>query len=98
MAGIDKTYFPDKPTQDAIKQGVDNIAAQIENKDAGKVMRSKVFETPGTFTWTIPEGVTEVFLTGCGGGGVVRMVLMGQVVIMDLVVVARVMLNTTPCK
>ncbi|WP_342557583.1 glycine-rich domain-containing protein [Lysinibacillus sp. FSL P4-0201] len=69
MAGIDKTYFPDKPTQDAIKQGVDNIAAQIENKDAGKVMRSKVFETPGTFTWTIPEGVTEVFLTGCGGGG-----------------------------
>ena len=28
-----------------------------------------VFNTPGAFTWTRPAGVTEVFITACGGGG-----------------------------
>lgn len=69
MAEIEKGYFPDKATQMEIKQGVTNIALQIGNKDAGKVMKSKVYNTPGTFTWTVPDGVTEVYLTGCGGGG-----------------------------
>ncbi|MFY0742168.1 glycine-rich domain-containing protein [Solibacillus silvestris] len=65
----EKMYLAEKGLQVQIKQGVDNIALQIKSKEAGKVMKSKVFETPGTFSWTVPVGVTEVYLTGCGGGG-----------------------------
>jgi len=59
--------FPTYEKQEAIKQGVDNIALQIENKDAGKVLKSKTFTANGTFS--VPEGVTEVFITGGGAGG-----------------------------
>ena len=27
------------------------------------------FETPGTYTWKVPTGVTKVYVSGCGGGG-----------------------------
>jgi len=27
------------------------------------------FGAQGTYTWTVPEGVTKVFVSGCGGGG-----------------------------
>lgn len=29
----------------------------------------KAFLTPGTFNWTCPQGVTEIFVTAVGGGG-----------------------------
>lgn len=56
-----------KTTTDATKTEIENISAQIENKDAGKVLKSKTFTANGTFT--VPEGVTEVFITGGGAGG-----------------------------
>lgn len=52
---------------DQIKQGVDNISAQIANKNTGKVLKSKTYTTNGTFT--VPAGVTEVYITGGGAGG-----------------------------
>jgi|GEM_PF-2234983 len=52
---------------DQIKQGVDNISNQIANKNAGKVLKSKTYTTNGTFT--VPAGVTEVYITGGGAGG-----------------------------
>ncbi|WP_052245999.1 glycine-rich domain-containing protein [Sporosarcina sp. ZBG7A] len=27
------------------------------------------YDTPGTFTWTVPEGVISVYVSGSGGGG-----------------------------
>ncbi|RIJ65542.1 hypothetical protein [Rummeliibacillus sp. POC4] len=38
-------------------------------KTSGKVLKSKVFDVPGTYSWKVPIGVEEVYLTGCGGGG-----------------------------
>ncbi|EON70447.1 hypothetical protein [Lysinibacillus sphaericus] len=81
MADIEKGYFPDKATQMEIKRGVDdvnvkqeqlkqsvnNISTQINNKSVGKVLKSKVFTSNGTFT--APAGVTEVYVTGGGAGG-----------------------------
>jgi hypothetical protein len=29
----------------------------------------KVWDTPGTYTWTAPEGVTEIYVSAAGGGG-----------------------------
>lgn len=64
---VEKIYIADKLTQDQIKQGVDSINTQIANKNAGKVLKSKTFTTNGTFT--VPDGVTEVYITGGGAGG-----------------------------
>lgn len=36
------------------------IVTQIENQD---------FTTPGTYTWTVPAGVTSISVAGIGGGG-----------------------------
>lgn len=36
---------------------------------SGKKLVIEKFETPGTFTWTVPQSVTEIFVSGCGGGG-----------------------------
>ncbi|WP_107951721.1 hypothetical protein [Lysinibacillus parviboronicapiens] len=81
MADIEKGYFPDKATQMEIKRGVDdvkakqeqlkqsvnNISTQINNKSVGKVLRSRTYIANATFT--VPTGVTEVYVTGGGGFG-----------------------------
>ena len=74
MAEIEKGYFPDKATQLEIKQGVEevkrdinDISVKIENKNVGKVLKSKTFTENGIFT--VPAGVTEVYITGGGAGG-----------------------------
>lgn len=59
--------LPTKTTQDQIKTTVDNIATQVNQKNTSKTLRRQEFFTSGTFT--PPSGVTEVWVTGCGGGG-----------------------------
>ncbi len=36
---------------------------------AGKSIESIMWATPGTYTFTVPAGVTQITLYGCGGGG-----------------------------
>lgn len=45
---------------ESIKNSVEN-AAFLKNRVA--------FESPGTYTWTVPAGVTQVHLTGASAGG-----------------------------
>lgn len=59
--------FPSYEQQEAIKTAVANISTQIENKNTGKVLKSKTYTSNGTFN--IPAGVTEIYVTGGGGGG-----------------------------
>ncbi|MGG0663395.1 hypothetical protein ABE042_04725 [Viridibacillus arvi] len=69
--------LPTKVIQDLIKQVVEAIKVdtaninQIINNPVSpfKVMKSKVFNKTVTMSWTVPQGVTEVYLTGCAGGG-----------------------------
>ena len=57
-----------KTTVDAIKLDTTQIKLKVnEPIPSSKVLKSKVFETDGTFR--VPAGVTEVYVTGCGGGG-----------------------------
>lgn len=55
-----------KTTTNATKTAVDNIITKI-NAGVGKVLKSKVFTSNGTFV--VPLGVNEVYLTGGGAGG-----------------------------
>lgn len=64
---IKMTTDSTKVSVDQVKQEVATISTQIENKNASKVLKCRVFESTGTFT--VPDGVTEVYLTGCAGGG-----------------------------
>ncbi len=59
--------LPTKGTQDQIKTTVDTILVQVNNKTAGKTLQRRYYLANGVFT--PPAGVTEVFVTGCGGGG-----------------------------
>jgi hypothetical protein len=43
---------------------------------SGKIKRSKVYNAPGTYTFTVPAGIAinssgtaEVYITGCAAGG-----------------------------
>lgn len=63
-----------KTTTDTTKSGVDSlntkqdtILKKIQNGDLKRNVA--VFNTPGTYAWTCPEGVTEVKLTMFGAGG-----------------------------
>lgn len=67
LDGINQGVNEINGKSDQIKQGVDNISAQIANKNTGKVLKSKTYTTNGTFT--VPAGVTEVYITGGGAGG-----------------------------
>ncbi|MGY3186435.1 glycine-rich domain-containing protein [Lysinibacillus sp. TE18511] len=83
MAEIEKTYLPDKATQMAIKQRVDEINTKSDQiKQGVNDLNTKVaaignkavngfarFTTPGAATWTAPEGVKFVKLTMFGAGG-----------------------------
>lgn len=59
--------FPSYEQQEAIKTSIANINTQIANKNASKILKSKTYTSNGTFT--VPVGVVEVYVTGCGGGG-----------------------------
>ncbi|WP_431808812.1 hypothetical protein [Lysinibacillus sphaericus] len=67
LDGINQGVNEINGKSDQIKQGIDNISAQIANKNTGKVLKSKTYTTNGTFT--VPAGVTEVYITGGGAGG-----------------------------
>lgn len=67
LDGINQGVDEINGKSDQIKQGVDNISAQIANKNTGKVLKSKTYTSNGTFT--VPAGVTEVYITGGGAGG-----------------------------
>ncbi|NYV67289.1 hypothetical protein HYI36_18620 [Bacillus sp. Gen3] len=75
--------LPTKITQDEIKTNIGSNAdpesesgsvhAKLKNiktilATTGKVLRSKVFDVPGTYSWVVPDGVSEVYVTGCGAG------------------------------
>lgn len=62
----DKIYLAEKGLQIEIKQSVDDVNAKL-NAGVGKILKSKVYESNGTFV--VPAGVTEVYLTGGGAGG-----------------------------
>lgn len=78
---VEKTYLAEKGVQleikqgvseiniksDQLKQNVDNISTQIANKNTGKVLKTLTFTSNSTFT--VPAGVTEVYITGGGAGG-----------------------------
>lgn len=58
------------------EEGVDNVFKLIStNNSVETVVRNENvtvrYTTPGTYTWTVPEGVTQVKVTiaGAGGGG-----------------------------
>ncbi|MFJ7665318.1 hypothetical protein ACIQXW_23450 [Lysinibacillus sp. NPDC097162] len=59
--------FPSYEQQEAIKTSIDNVNTQIANKNAGKILKSKTYTSNGTFT--VPAGVTEIYITGGGAGG-----------------------------
>ncbi|WKY44475.1 hypothetical protein Q5O14_18005 [Eubacteriaceae bacterium ES2] len=43
-----------------------NVASVLANMYAKNLL---VYNTPGTYSWTVPNGVREVLLTAVGGGG-----------------------------
>lgn len=59
--------LPTKTVQDIIKQTTDQILAAVNAKNTSKILRRKVFTSNGTFN--VPNGVTEVLITGGGAGG-----------------------------
>lgn len=59
--------LPTKTVQDIIKQTTDQILAAVNAKNTSKILRKKVFTTNGIFN--VPNGVTEVLITGGGAGG-----------------------------
>ena len=53
-----RIYLADKETQDEIKRDT----SQILNKPS-----RRVFIEDGS--WTVPDDVTDIYITACGGGG-----------------------------
>lgn len=45
------------------------IETQLRSLGRGNEMRSDVFFNPGTYDWTVPQDITEVYVTVVGGGG-----------------------------
>ena len=45
------------------------IETQLRALGRGNEMRSDVFFNPGTYDWTVPQDITEVYVTVVGGGG-----------------------------
>lgn len=54
---------------DQIKQGVDEVNTKVTALGSKAVNGIARFDTPGTYTWTAPEGVKFIKLTMFGGGG-----------------------------
>lgn len=46
-----------------------NYKASADTKAAIPPYTEKSWTTPGTYTWTVPAGVTKVRVAVCGGGG-----------------------------
>lgn len=46
-----------------------NYKASADTKAAIPPYTEKSWTTPGTYTWTVPNGVTKVRVAVCGGGG-----------------------------
>lgn len=61
---------PDRPANDSTSNAantrfVQDAIAQRSASPKGRV----IWTTPGTYTWTAPIGVTEIFVDGSAGGG-----------------------------
>ncbi|WDU80047.1 glycine-rich domain-containing protein [Lysinibacillus sp. G01H] len=72
-----------KTTTDATKTGVDNLNVKqdtvLEKIQNGELKRNvAIFDKPGTYTWTCPEGVEEIRLTMFAGGGSGSIILSGS--------------------
>ncbi|MFF5818449.1 glycine-rich domain-containing protein [Lysinibacillus capsici] len=71
-----------KTTTDATKTGVDSLNTKqdtvLEKIQNGELKRNvAIFDQPGTYTWTCPEGVEAIKLTMFAGGGSGAIILTG---------------------
>jgi hypothetical protein len=41
----------------------------IASQSRASTLRSVVYSNPGNYTWTVPPGVSQVLVSGCGAGG-----------------------------
>ena len=45
-------------------------SSQPSSGDEGGIRGEAIYTTPGTYSWTCPEGVTSISVVAIGGGGV----------------------------
>lgn len=64
----EKSQLTGNVTEGQFKSGLNQLVDYIsENVGSGSTTGKNIFTTSGTFT--VPAGVTQIYVSGCGGGG-----------------------------